>query len=342
MDARADEPSSYPPSALLTSLLRDVSRSFYWTLWILPTPVRRQIGLAYLLARTTDTIADTDVVPIAERLQALQALRQRILGENNQPLQFAPGLTNQASPAEKILLQRIEQMLDYLAQFPAADQELIREVLSIITSGQELDLQRFGSAKPGQILALRTDAELDDYTYRVAGCVGEFWTKMCRAHLFPKAPLDETRFLQNGIRFGKGLQLVNVLRDIPADLRKGRCYIPTETLASANLTPQDLLKPENEPRFRPLYNKYLATAHDHLTAGWEYTNTLPARCIRVRLACAWPILIGIKTLAKLRDENVLDGSRRIKISRAELKSILFRSTLSLLWPPAWKRQFYKH
>ena len=44
---------------LLTELLRDVSRSFYLTLRVLPRPVRPQIGLAYLLARATDTIADT-------------------------------------------------------------------------------------------------------------------------------------------------------------------------------------------------------------------------------------------------------------------------------------------
>ncbi|MFM8358454.1 MAG: squalene/phytoene synthase family protein, partial [Verrucomicrobiota bacterium] len=52
---------------LLTSLLRDVSRSFYLTLWILPSSVRRPIGLAYLLARATDTIADTALLPAAER-----------------------------------------------------------------------------------------------------------------------------------------------------------------------------------------------------------------------------------------------------------------------------------
>ena len=33
-----------------------------------------------------------------------------------------------------------------------------------------------------------------------------------------------------GIRYGKGLQLVNILRDIPQDLRNGRCYIPLSFL----------------------------------------------------------------------------------------------------------------
>ena len=126
-------------------------------------------------------------------------------------------------------------------------------------------------------IALQTNAELDDYTYRVAGCVGEFWTKICRAHLFPEARLDDAQLLANGIRFGKGLQLVNILRDLPADLRKGRCYLPAEKLDEAGLQPAGLLSPANEAKFLPLYHRYLDAAESHLAAGWAYTNSLPRR-----------------------------------------------------------------
>ena len=59
----------------LTVLLKETSRSFYLTLRVLPKAIRPQIGLAYLLARTTDTIADTELVPIEQRLDALKRLR---------------------------------------------------------------------------------------------------------------------------------------------------------------------------------------------------------------------------------------------------------------------------
>jgi phytoene/squalene synthetase len=38
---------------------QSVSRSFYLTIRFLPRPLREPVGLAYLLARATDTIADT-------------------------------------------------------------------------------------------------------------------------------------------------------------------------------------------------------------------------------------------------------------------------------------------
>src|SRR5271154_6424958 len=131
------------PTAL-NDLLKATSRSFYLTLRVLPARVRPQIGLAYLLARTTDTIADTELVPPAQRLDALQKLRERILGQNSAPLNFGELAQKQNLSAEKLLLEKVEDSLAALQKFSAADQKLIREVLNIITSGQELDLRRFG------------------------------------------------------------------------------------------------------------------------------------------------------------------------------------------------------
>ena len=59
------------------------------------------------------------------------------------------------------------------------DIERMLECLETIVGGQIMDLERFGPANEGEtISALVDNAEMDDYTYRVAGCVGVFWTKM--------------------------------------------------------------------------------------------------------------------------------------------------------------------
>ena len=67
-----------------------------------------------------------------------------------------------------------------------------------------------------------------------------------------------------GIQFGQGLQLVNVLRDIAWDLRRGRCYLPVQQ-------PRALLDPGKYDSIRAEYMKWLDIAGGHLDAGWQYT-----------------------------------------------------------------------
>jgi farnesyl-diphosphate farnesyltransferase len=326
-------------AAELKKLLKATSRSFYLTLRVLPRRVRPQIGLAYLLARTTDTIADTEIIPPGRRHDALHELRDRILAKSTAPLKFAEFAKQQASPAERLLLEKVEDSLALLLKLSPADLQRVRDVLDIITGGQQLDLERFADASSGNIISLKSAVELDDYAYRVAGCVGEFWTRMCRAHLFPRAELEEAQLYSDSIRFGKGLQLVNILRDLPADLRRGRCYLPSPELEPLGLIPSALFSPVSEPRFRPLYNRYLALAENHLQAGWNYTNSLPRGQMRVRLACAWPILIGVRTINRLRAAGALELRQGVKISRGEVRAIMLRSTLLYPLQMAWQKQF---
>ena len=326
-----------PSDELLTSHLRAVSRSLYPALRVLPSSIRAQISVAYLLARTTDTIADTQSARLETRLAGLQQLRERIEGSGQHPLDFSELLRHHDSPADHLLLENCERSLSRLDGFSPADIKLIREVLATIISGQELDLRRFAGSSPGNIKSLQTEAELDDYTYRVAGCVGETWTRFWRADLFPQTYLSDAWLLAHSVRFGRGLHLVTILRDLPADLRQGRCYLPAERLATCALKPADLLRPGNEPRLRPLYNDYLTKADFHLQAGWAYTNALPRGSIRIRLACAWPILIGQETLKRLWATNVLDCQHRIKVSRGWVKRLMFRSVLLYPWQGAWRR-----
>jgi farnesyl-diphosphate farnesyltransferase len=131
--------------------------------------------------------------------------------------------------------------------------------------------------------------------------------------------------------------MVNILRDLAADLRLGRCYLPEERLTAIGLSPAALLQPANESRVRPLLNDYIRQSEDHLHAGWMYTHALPWGSVRVRLACAWPILIGFRTLRLLRAGNVLDPEQRMRISRTDIRNCLWRSVLYYPWPAAWEK-----
>jgi farnesyl-diphosphate farnesyltransferase len=337
MNASASGNRHSDPPDLLTGLLEQVSRSFYLTLRVLPGRIRGQIGLAYLLARASDTIADTEAVALEKRLNALRRFRAKLTGNSSEPLDLGELRLAQATAGESALLQRMEEAFQLLESLSIEDKRLVIQVLETIVSGQELDLVRFGQASAREIAALRTEEELDDYTYRVAGCVGEFWTRLCRAHLFPGRKLEEQTLIEQGIQFGKGLQMVNILRDIPADLRKGRCYLPLEKLSAIALVPEDLLDPASESKLRPLYDSYLERTGHFLDAAWRYTLALPYTQARLRLACAWPVLIGRRTLEQLSGRPFLDPDQRVKITRSEVKQILFFTVLAYPIPWIWKR-----
>src|SRR5690349_2033322 len=61
-------------------ILRSVSRSFYLSIRFLPAQLRQPIALAYLLARATDTVADTTGISRLVRIETLKMLSNGIQG----------------------------------------------------------------------------------------------------------------------------------------------------------------------------------------------------------------------------------------------------------------------
>ena len=315
---------------LLGPLLKRVSRSFYLTLNILPAGMRDPIGLAYLLARAADTIADTALIAPRQRLGLLLALRQWVSGtpvdaDTLRRLETEVA-SRQTQSDEKALLQSLEPALAVLGQLSEADRLAVRGIVSTLSDGMEFDLRTFPDEQSGEIVALPDWAALDRYTYLVAGCVGEFWTTMTYAHLPGTLPLPPNTMMARGIAFGKALQMTNVLRDCGKDLRIGRCYLPADSLAAFGLTAQDLLSPENSLRARPLLLALVARSMPLFREGLDYLCAIPALSLRLRLACVWPIVIGLETLRLLvRNEAWLNPTHVSKITRKQVYRIIVRS-----------------
>jgi farnesyl-diphosphate farnesyltransferase len=327
----------------LDKLLETTSRSFYPTLKYLPKKVRGQIGLLYLLARLADTIADSKHGEADILLELLAKYNDVAQGRETALPDFSELAEIQTNPSEAELLLNAEDVIQGLQEYDEGDQERILECLEVIVGGQILDIQRFGTAmEGGGISSLTSDEELDDYTYRVAGCVGTFWSKMSLAHLMTLSPEKEKIFLEKGIRFGKALQMINILRDIPEDLRFGRCYIPSEALAEHGLAPDDLLGDSNLDAFRPLYDAYLDLTNDHLEAATDYIRMLPDKQFRLKASCMLPVLIGQRTVTLLRTGNILDSDERIKVTRDEMKSYARKLLRALLIPGGVRRLLEKN
>jgi len=295
-------------------LLAAVSRSFYLSLKFLPPPVRGPLSLAYLLARASDTIADASLAPLDRRLEALAAFEAALAPGAHSSLESVAlllaglGCTH---PGEARLLARIHPILRSYHDFPAPLRSEIHAVLSTIIGGQRGDLLRFGYASENAPQSLASAADTESYTYAVAGCVGEFWTRLCTLQLPDFGRLSLEELLHLGRRFGQGLQLVNILRDLPADLRAGRCYLPADELRTAGLQPAELLL---EPaRAHPVFENWLNKAAEWLSAGERYVQGINGH--RLRFSVSLPRRLGQETLALLRRQPPLETPFRVRIHR---------------------------
>lgn len=296
------------PATEDAELLKAVSRTFYLSMRLLPQEMRRAVSLGYLLARASDSVADTSTAAPEQRLAVLQLMARAVAGdadadETESLLTRLGGVMARAqqNPAEFRLLRFFGDYLAALFALPQQEREPLQRVLTTIIEGQCWDLTAFRTAD-----TVADDEETRRYTYRVAGCVGEFWTTLGYAVLGPRFadPAKQDIMTRTAVRYGQGLQLVNILRDTEEDAARGRRYLCSD--------PQ----------------LWLSRAERYLNDGVDYSRRL--RGYRLRLATVLPALLGLKTLRLLRRRK---GTERVKISRACVYFTVLQAALRCLLPP---------
>ncbi|MGJ8644265.1 MAG: squalene/phytoene synthase family protein [Luteolibacter sp.] len=286
---------------LETQVLKAVSRSFYLSLRLLPAPMRRGAAVGYLLARASDTIADSSTVSSDRRIALLDDFSAQIHGEADVvawPDDVISGIEHEG---EAELLRRHEEVLGALSSLDVGEAKLVREVVGIIIGGQKLDLERFGDATADRVVTLCDDAALDDYTWRVAGCVGVFWTKLGYLTMgegFSRQPEEE--LLAHAVEYGKGLQLVNILRDLPKDLNMGRCYLPVDDS-------------NDRSSLMAAFEQQRAIAEEKIAHGFSYSGKLRGK--RLSLSSKLPAMIAKETLQGLEGISFEKLEEGYKVSR---------------------------
>lgn len=145
---------------LLRDLLRQVSRLFYTTLAVVPEDVRDQVSLAYLFARAADTIADTEVIDVHERLEFLLRLQHQFSSDALDWKEIATIqgalVPHQASEAETVLLRRLDDCFRLYDNFPPLDKKYVRWLMATLPKGMAMDLKEFAGATSSQPIALKT------------------------------------------------------------------------------------------------------------------------------------------------------------------------------------------
>ena len=170
-----------------------------------------------------------------------------------------------------------------------------------ILEGQLFDQRRFPSQDP------LTREELERYCGLVAGSVGETWTRLIGKHAPHLLRGEFGEMSRLGADYGRGLQLVNILRDRAADQDIGRIYARDAEL----------------PALWELASEWLAR-------GERYLSLL--RPGRVLYASALPCALGIGTLGKIRNAPDGENGARVSLTRWEVYVELVRSAPSLCFP----------
>ncbi len=266
--------------------------------------MRPGVALGYLLARATDTVADTVDMKVQARLHLLKTMGDAIAGhaeEREMTLclsHLAELGSVQTHRGEGEMLRRYGECLSLTKRLPQKELLLIREVLAIIVKGQSWDLEYFNEHD-----AVTAREQLERYTYLVAGCVGEFWTKLGLLTMgdeFSAAPQEQ--LMEWGRHYGMGLQLVNILRDRGEDAERGRRYLPDDDEVS-----------------------WLKTARQWLKEGELYAETL--RVARLRFSTVLPARLGLETLELLELKERLEAKNKVKVPRKRVYGHMWQAFL---------------
>ena len=329
------------------AILKSVSRSFYLSMRILPSAMQVPIAIAYLLARAADAIADTAALSHQQRLVYLNQFKASLFSpEKCESISLQTLIESIDHEGEQYLLKQLRNIFLFYQNLPKEDFLAVQKVVDTLTTGMEQDLQYFSD---NEIKALANDAALNEYTYYVAGCVGEFWTILSINHVRRVSHWRKDHMTQLGIEFGKALQLTNILRDIAKDVAMGRSYLPATDLDSVNMTCEMLTDPKNNSQLKPVINKWLKQADQYFESAEKYLLSIPRSCLRLRLAALWPILIGLATLNKIsQQENFLSPNINVKVKRAWVYKMIilsvpasFSNTLLHYWITSIRRHSVK-
>ena len=314
----------------LRDLLRTASRTFAIGIEQLPGVLGDAGTVAYLLLRVSDYLEDNEDMPAQKKIVLLN-LWAEILKGNAKVEELTSQIQNvDRSNPDAIVAQHTGDILLRLSSLPTEVQEIIVPHVIKTTNGMARWVER-GS----QVI---DEADMDDYMFEVAGRVGYLLT-----HLFAwysTAIRDKKdKLLPLSREFGLALQTVNVIRGLRKDYERGWVFVPKRFLAAVNLTAHELFQPENRAEAIKVLDLLADKAERHLHAALACIKSLPPWQHRIRLACIFPLMFAIRTLAISRhNAQVFDSEA--KITREEVKRIVMDATL-WGWSNSWLDSYYQ-
>ena len=254
--------------------LLTTSRTFFIPISHLPAGLQEAIGSAYLCMRAIDEIEDDALLPADTKIFLLQSVA-KLLREDHSKERIAALF----APYQEDLPEVTLLLADWISYCPPDALDRILKSTAEMAVGMAKWVEKNWK--------IETEADLDDYTYYVAGLVGVMLSDIWKWY-------DGTETDRElAIAFGRGLQTVNILRNREEDAERGVQFFPEGWG----------------------FEEMLAHTEKNLSLADEYCKALQTKAI-VHF-CKIPLELAKATLAALKNG-------REKINRAEVNEIVER------------------
>lgn len=256
-------------------ILKDTSRTFYIPISILPSGLQEAVASAYLCMRAIDQIEDDPDLDNRTKKHLLQNISLTLqAGVDGFPLDaFSVGFKGYESSLQEVSLR--------IREWSILAPESIAPRIWDATAAMA-DRMAYWADRNWKI---ETEADLDRYTFSVAGAVGLLLSDLW--NWYDGTQSNRTQ----AIAFGRGLQAVNILRNNSEDLTRGVNFFP---MGWNNENLQDY-------------------ARRHLILADAYTNSLPDG--PALQFCQIPLALAHGTLDAL-------ANGKEKLSRSDVVSLI--------------------
>lgn len=167
----------------------------------------------------------------------------------------------------------------------------------------------------------RNETDLLTYCYHVAGVVGLMMACLMGVRT------DDADTLGRANDLGLAFQLANIARDVSEDADAGRCYIPMDWLAEADIAPGEHMKTHSRPAMAKIAQRMA-----HMAAVYEASARIGAR--RLPFRCRWAVLAAAGIYGDIAREVARRGAsawdHRVVTSKAAKAGWVARALLQTL------------
>ncbi len=273
--------ASYAACARIT---RRASSSFTLATYLFDSEMRRAIQALYAFCRVADDIADDKAASASSKRRKLAMLRKAITLRKIPPIEPAiwPAIFTMVE-TYRIPIEEMHTILD--------------GVTSDIDFRQPL-----------------TVADLDRYSYEVAGVVGVLCARILGA--------SKRSTLMGAKQLGIGMQYVNVIRDVGSDIDLGRIYIPQTVLREARLTPAEVLARSNQAGLTRALTILARRAAAHFNHAEAHIGDLH---LGYQRPVRYVFTLYSSLLERIKQKQYTVYSQRIRFSAVEKLVILWHN-----------------